>query len=121
FRTFMRTGFVPSGNLVSGISYANPHAGGAASWTTLSWTGSTPAGTTLRFQIAASNSRFGPFNFVGPDTTAATFFTTSGASLSQFNGLRYLKYKAYLSTTNMNVTPTLNAVTVCYDNTTLIS
>ena len=35
-------------------------------------------------------------DFVGPDTTAGTFFTVSGASLSQFNGLRYLKYKAYL-------------------------
>ncbi|HEX3143780.1 MAG TPA: carboxypeptidase regulatory-like domain-containing protein [Pyrinomonadaceae bacterium] len=117
FRTFMRTGFVPSGNLVSGTFDANPHAGGAVTWTTLSWTGSTPAGTTLRFQVAASNSRFGPFNFVGPDTTAATFFTTSGASLSQFNGLRYLKYKAYLATTNGAVTPTLNDVTVCFTNT----
>ena len=57
-----------------------------------------------------SNSATGPFNFVGPDGTAATFFTTSGASLSQFNGFRYLKYKAFLSTTNGAVTPSLSSV-----------
>ncbi|MCU7370317.1 DUF11 domain-containing protein [Paucibacter sp. O1-1] len=50
----------------------------------MSWTASTPANTSVSFQVAASNSEFGPFNFVGPDNTAATFFTTSGASLSRF-------------------------------------
>ena len=60
----------------------------------------TPAGTAVKFQVAASNASYGPFNYVGPDGTAATFFTTSGASLSQFDGFRYLRYKAFLSTTN---------------------
>ena len=67
-----------------------------------------------RFQVAASNSPFGPFNFVGPDNTAATFFTTSGAALGQFDGNRYLQYRAYLSTTDSTKTPTLNDVTVCF-------
>lgn len=117
FRTYMQTGFALSGNLVSGTFDANPHTGGAVTWTTLSWNGTTPANTTLRFQAAASNNPFGPFNFVGPDGTAATFFTTSGASLAQFNGNRYLKYKAYLATTSGTVTPTLADVTVCFTNT----
>lgn len=117
FRTYMNSGFALSGNLVSGMKDANPHAGGAVTWTTLSWNASTPAGTTLKFQVAASNSATGPFNFVGPDGTVATFFTTSGASLAQFNGLRYLKYQAFLGTTNSIVTPTLNDVTVCFSNT----
>ena len=64
----------------------------------------------MKFQIAASNSQYGPFNFVGPDGTADTFFTTSGASLSQFDGMRYLKYKAFLSTNNVAVTPSLSSV-----------
>ncbi|HWS71098.1 MAG TPA: hypothetical protein VN605_03245, partial [Thermoanaerobaculia bacterium] len=55
----------------------------------------------------------GPFVFVGPDGTAATFFTTSGASLAQFNGKRYLQYKALLATTDNTVTPTLSDVTIC--------
>jgi hypothetical protein len=54
---------------------------------------------------------------VGPDGTAATFFTVSGASLAQFNGLRYLKYKAFLTSNSSNTTPTLNDVTVCFSNT----
>ena len=106
FKTFMKTGFASAGNLVSGMKDANPHAGGAVTWTTLSWNAATPAGTTLKFQVAASNSATGPFNFVGPDGTATTFFPTSGASLAQFNGLRYLKYEAMLGTSNRSVTPT---------------
>jgi hypothetical protein len=46
--------------------------------------------------VAASDDDSGSFNFVGPDGTAATF-TTSGASLAQFNSSHYLKYKAYLA------------------------
>src|SRR5205823_1902672 len=49
-----------------------------------------------------------------PDGTAATFFTTTGASITQFNGDRYLQYKAYLSTTDTAVTPTVNDVSVCF-------
>src|SRR5207244_1868532 len=112
----MSTGYAASGNLVSSTKDANPAVGTTPHWTTLSWTATTPANTALSFQAAASNSATGPFNFVGPDGTAATFFTTTGASLSQFDGLRYLQYKAYLSTTSSAVTPTLNDVTVCFSN-----
>jgi hypothetical protein len=114
FRTYMDTGFASSGNLVSAVKDANPLAGASPSWTTLSWTATTPANTSLQFQMAGSNNASGPFNFVGPDGTASTFFTTSGASLSQFNGFRYLKYKALLSTTDSATTPTLSDVTACF-------
>ena len=116
FKTYMQTGFAASGDLVSSLKDANPAAGFTPNWTTLSFTGVTPANTSLKFQVAASSSAVGPFAFVGPDATAGTFFTTSGASLAQFNGNRYLKYKAYLSTTDSAATPTLNDVTVCYAN-----
>ncbi len=114
FKTFMLAGYAPSGNVVSSVKDANPGSA-TAKWTTISWNATTPAGTNVTFQAAASNSPAGPFNFVGPDGTAATFFT-SGASLAQFNGNRYLKYKAVLSTTSSAVTPTLHDVTVCYEN-----
>src|SRR5206468_9526629 len=39
------------------------------------------------------------------------------ASLSQFNGKRYLRYKAYLSTTASAATPTLNDVALCFTDT----
>ncbi|HEX8187201.1 MAG TPA: MBG domain-containing protein, partial [Pyrinomonadaceae bacterium] len=117
FRAFVSsTAVFPSGYLVSAAKDANQPDGSTAGWGTLSWTAVTPAGTGVKFQVAASNTAGAGFNFVGPDGTAATYFTTSGAPLSQFNGFRYLKYKAYLSTTNTTATPVLNDVTVCSSN-----
>jgi hypothetical protein len=117
FKTYMQTGFAASGNLVSSSRDSNPLAGLTPIWTSLSWSGTVPANTSLQMQVAGSNSNSGPFNFVGPDGTAGTFFTTPPASLSQFYGLRYLRYKAYLATTDNTRTPTLNDVTLCYNNT----
>ncbi|MCU1310192.1 MAG: hypothetical protein JWO20_1317 [Candidatus Angelobacter sp.] len=115
FKTYMATGFKPSGILVSGLKDANPAPGSNSQWNSIAWTASTPAGTGVTFQAAASNSAAGPFSFVGPDNTAGTFFT-SGGSLAQFNGNRYLKYQAALSTSNSAATPALNDVTVCYND-----
>jgi hypothetical protein len=117
FVTYINPGFASNGTYVSSLKDANPAAGGNPTWTTLSFTATQPAGTSVKFQIAASNNSAGPFNFVGPDGTAGTFFTSSGASLSQFNGLRYLRYKAFLSTSNGAVTPSLSSVTVCFVDT----
>ena len=118
FKTYVSaaSNYASSGNLISALKDANPAAGSTAKWTTLSWTATIPASTSLPFQAAASNSSSGPFNFVGPDGTASSFFTASGASLSQFNGFRYLKYKAILNTSNSSSTPTLSDVTACYNN-----
>ena len=116
FVTFINPGFAPSGTFTSSLKDANPAAGRTPNWTNLTFSATTPAGTGVKFQIAASNSAAGPFSFVGPDGTAATFFTASGASLSQFNGFRYLKYKAILTTTNGAVTPTLSSVQVCFND-----
>ncbi|MEY2539192.1 MAG: hypothetical protein QOG67_2932 [Verrucomicrobiota bacterium] len=118
FKTYVAAAstYASSGNLISSLKDANPAAGSTAKWTMLSWTATIPASTSLQFQAAAGNSSSGPFNFIGPDGTAVSFFTTSGASLSQFNGFRYLKYKVILNTSNSGSTPTLSDVTVCYDN-----
>jgi hypothetical protein len=106
FKVFMQTGFSPSGTLVSGLMDANPAGGATPTWPALNWNATTPAGTSLTFQVAASNSAFGPFNFVGP--------FTNGASLAQFNGNRYLRYQVLFSTSNGAVTPALNDVSICY-------
>jgi hypothetical protein len=116
FHTFMNTGYRSSGTLISSLKDANPAVGVTAKWTTISWNATTPASTNITFQVAASNNPAGPFNFVGPDGTAGTFFT-NGGSLAQFNGNRYLKYKAVFTTSNSAVTPTLADVTICYQNT----
>jgi hypothetical protein len=111
FRIYIQLPFSSSGDLVSSLKDSNPGAG-TTMWTSLSWTATTPTNTSVKFQAAASPSAIGPFNFVGPDGTASTFFTTSGASLSQFNANRYLKYRAFLATTDTTTTPTLGDVTI---------
>ncbi|HEV7475960.1 MAG TPA: PA domain-containing protein, partial [Pyrinomonadaceae bacterium] len=115
FITYMKTGNSPAGDFVSSLKDSNPPFNNTF-WTTITWNATVPAGTTLRFQVAGSNNFGGPFNFVGPDGTPATFYTTSPGSLSQFFLSRYLKYKAYFTTTNGALTPTLNDVTICYNN-----
>ncbi|WP_300618586.1 carboxypeptidase-like regulatory domain-containing protein, partial [Dokdonella sp.] len=104
-----------SGDLVSNAKDANPAPGYTSTWNTLNWTGATPAGTTLRFQAAGSNLPTGPFAFVGPGGSAATYFN-SGDSLGQFNGKRYLKYRAYLATSNTANSPVLSDVSLCSTN-----
>jgi len=116
FVTYINPGFSSNGAFVSSLKDANPVAGATPTWTTLSFVDSTPAGTNVKFLLAGSNSSEGPWNFVGPDGTPATFFTTSGATLSQFNGLRYLRYKALLSTTDPTTTPSVSQVRVCFSN-----
>jgi hypothetical protein len=116
FIAYVKTGYTSDGNFVSGVKDSNPTGGLVPHWTTLAWNALTPANTAIKFQGAGSNSFDGPFDFVGPDGTANTFFNTSGASLAQFNGFRYLKYKAFLSTTLNTATPTLNDVTVCFSD-----
>ncbi|WP_313918637.1 carboxypeptidase regulatory-like domain-containing protein [Tahibacter sp.] len=113
FRLYVDLGYVASGEQTSALKDTNPVAGAYSKWTTLSWTGTEPTDTALRFQAAASNQATGPFNFVGPDGTAASYFS-SGASLAQFNGQRYLRYRANLSSTNPTATPSLGDATVCY-------
>jgi hypothetical protein len=115
FVAYIDAGYLSSGNLVSSPKDGNPPPSQLTLWGTLAWNAAVPAGTSVQFQVGASNSFVGPFNFVGPDGTAATFFT-SGASLSRFSGFRYLKYKSLLSTTNGTLTPAVHDVTVCYNN-----
>lgn len=115
FVTYMQTAYSPAGDFVSSVKDANAPATLTTVWSSLAWNSTVPANTTLQFQVAASNNFAGPFNFVGPDGTTATFFA-NGASLAQFNGFRYLKSKAFLTTSNTSITPTLNDTTVCYNN-----
>ena len=117
FHVYVDAGFTASGDFVSSPKDANPGGGITPLWLTFSWNATTPASTTIRFQLAGSDNINGPFTFVGPDGTAGTFFTTTPAQLSpQFYGFRYLQYKALLSTTDSAATPVLNDVTLCFND-----
>jgi uncharacterized repeat protein (TIGR01451 family)/fimbrial isopeptide formation D2 family protein len=112
------SGYLPAGDLISSGKDSAPPSGSSTVWDTLSWNGTTPTGTSLKFQVAASNSSGGPFTFVGPDGTANSYFTSAGASLDRFSGNRYLKYRAFLASSSTSNTPVLADATVCYSTST---
>jgi hypothetical protein len=115
FKSFIDSGYSASGTYVSSLKDANPAIGATATWLAITWNASQPSGTAVALHAAASDNASGPFNFVGPDGTTGTSFA-SGDSLAQFNGKRYLKYRATLTTTNGAVTPALNDVTICFQD-----
>ena len=81
---------------------------------TISWTATVPSGTTVKFQIAANNDN-STWVFRGPDGTAGTYYTSSGAVVwSSLDGNRYVKYKAFLSTPDTGLNPVLHDVTITY-------
>ena len=85
-----------------------------------------PGGTTVQFQVAVADQVDGScsgatYNFVGPDGTSGTFFTPSGGQIpldddgsGYENPARCLKVKAYLSSTDFDITPVVNDITVNY-------
>jgi integrase len=121
FIAYINPGFATSGTFVSSVKDANPATGSTAHWQTLDFTAVTPASTGVQFQVAGSNSQYGPWNYVGPDGTASTFYTTTGGSLSQFNGDRYIRYQSTLTSSNSSVTPSLSSVTTCFSDSAVAS
>ena len=90
--------------------------GGAALYDTIDWTAAIPTGTTVRAQIATAPLAAGPYNFVGPDGSPATFFTVSGAAIDATNdGDQFFQVRMYLDTTEGHVTPEVDVLTVTYE------
>jgi hypothetical protein len=85
----------------------------ATNYTILSWQPpSQSASTTAVFQIAANNDNV-TWNYVGPDGTSATYFTTPGQDMgSPMDNNEYFRYKVFLSTADKTKTPTLTSVNV---------
>ncbi len=101
--------YYKSGNMIS----ASYNTGTNADFGTISWTAVTPPGTSVKFQIAA-NTDNAAWLFTGPDGTAGTYYTSGAAVWSGLDGSRYVKYKAFLGTSNIGITPVLHDVTITY-------
>lgn len=87
----------------------------ASNFTTLEWEPpSQDVDTTLALQLAANNDNT-TWNYVGPDGTAATFYTVPGSNVSAaLDSNRYIRYRAYLSTGNNKKTPILSSIKINY-------
>ncbi len=70
--------------------------------------------TPFRVQVSANNDN-STWNYLGPDGTSGTYFTSTGTAIpSSLNGNRYFRYKLYLNTTNTAYTPSLDDITINY-------
>ncbi len=93
--------------------------GGNTTYNSIKWTFTTPTGTSIKFQLrtAASKSGLSSNNFVGPNGSISKYYTTSPFNTwTGHNGDQWVQYKAYLSTTNVAVTPILTEVNISYNN-----
>ncbi len=88
----------------------------SSNFTTISWEPtSQTANTTLKFQLATANALEGPWNYLGPDGTANTYYTTSGNNISSaHDNQRYIRYKAFLATTDDKKTAVLTGISLNY-------
>lgn len=87
----------------------------STSYTTFNWqpTSQNPS-VEVKFQIATNNDNT-TWNYIGPDGTAASFYTTSGTTISTANNsARYVRYKAYLATTDTTKNPTVTSIGLNY-------
>ena len=90
-------------------------AGQNSDFTALQWVENNPPGTDINFQLAANNDN-SVWNFVGPGGNAGSYYTAPGEAIwSGHNGNRYMKYKAYFSTTDGLKTPVLSGITISYN------
>lgn len=82
----------------------------------ISWNGIEPTNTDIRFQIATSPNLTGPWNYVGPDGTSATYYTTSSENINYtfHENQRYFRYKLYLESDAAWQVPILEDVIISY-------
>jgi hypothetical protein len=103
-------GYAPAGTWES----ATLDTGSSGVFGTLSLTADEPAGTAVRVQVATGPAD-PPTAFLGPDGTAATWYTGAEDALATtHDGDRYLRVRAELTTTDATVTPRLAGVTVTH-------
>jgi hypothetical protein len=74
---------------------------GGAQINSVLWHGNLPAGTSVGFQFAASNSAGGPWNYTGSDGTGNTYYvagpdTSIKVDYSLYSNRRYFRYRVTL-------------------------
>jgi N-acetylneuraminic acid mutarotase len=92
--------------------------GGSPVYGRLRWNAVVPSGTCLRFQLRTADSieSLKTAVFVGPEGTAGTFYTASESPVAEFHdGGRWLQYRAFFDTTDLNFTPVLDSVVITYN------
>ena len=80
-------------------------AGQSVNWGALTWNSATPSGTVIAMSVRTGNTPT-------PDLSWSAFTPIANSGDDIPGNTRYVQYRAVLSTTDPNLTPTLNDVTV---------
>lgn len=103
--------------VLDSATYDTGSTSGAA-LNSLYWNGSLPSNTQVLFQLATSNSTSGPWNFIGPDGTNLSYYTTNpGVTIkldyTLHNNKRYFRYRVTLiSNLTQTVSPQVDEVRI---------
>lgn len=92
-------------------------ASASTTYNWISWGGSAPQNTSIRFQLATSNSISGPWSYLGPDATSGTYYTTAAKENINYDATkqqRYIRYKLFLNSNASLQAPILEEVTISY-------
>ena len=87
-------------------------AGSDASFNYLDFNDEIPSGTNIKIQVATNNDN-STWNYIGPDGTNTSFFTSPGGIPLQVVNGRYFRYQVSFSTSNTSL-PSLDDVTMTY-------
>ena len=85
---------------------------------TIEWNIKTNINTSIKFQLRSASNEMNLISkqFVGPDGTISTYYTTSQSNIwSGHKGDNCLQYKAYFNTVNPNETPVFENITFYYN------
>jgi hypothetical protein len=83
----------------------------------ISWSSHVPQNTSVRLQLASSNSSSGPWTYVGPDGTSSTYYTNGAHEYindATHRNQRYIRYKVYLTSNADLQAPVLEEVRISY-------
>lgn len=106
--------YIPNGYLTSSTF----DTGSASNFRQIVWNPKTEpietGETSVRVQIATNNDN-ATWNFVGPDVTPSSYYTSSNQNIdASHNGNRYLRSRLYLSTLDQSFTPTISDISFTY-------
>ncbi len=105
------TGILDSATYDTGVS-------GGAQINSLIWYGSLPADTDVRFQLATASATSGPWDYIGSDGTAYSYYTAAAGTpikldCTLHNNQRYFRYRVTLvSDQAQHQTPRVDDVVV---------
>jgi len=110
--------FYMSGYSLSGEYVSAPFDTGAeSSFLWLNWTASVPQGTRVLLQLRTADTKYNlsTAQFLGPDGSVGDYYISNSSTYYGSLGHRWVQYKAYLNTSDIDVTPSIEQVSLTYN------